>query len=731
MADEFDMYAEPTLTADVWPTGTKVQLMSVSWDENYRDVVAWDSATRDAWFEAHLTDAWVSVQFTHLRPGEPVAVPVPYSSAYKYNYLAVTNPAQPVTDEGPVRAQYYFINGSTYLSPQATLLTLQLDIMTTYAGEISVGRAFVEQGHVALAEWKSLYDEGLPVKASVLDLPEGLDVGAEYIPVEREYYNVLGTTADTVPLVIIVSTADLSKDAGTVDKPRLNVASGQAADGLPSGCNVYMCQLDVFKQVMAKLQNKSWVAQCIVSIYAMPNEFVGDGKAVSMFGEGPTIYELGDSPDYDPSKVRFSFPNVGDRCTPKLGGYDPKLGIYPYTVIEISTLTGNPIYLKPQLTYSDRLDFYLVGCALAPFAKVGLFPLQYGNPDKAVADEATFSFVDFSGKVRTGRIPSGDFLDTAVWITDFPQFSIVNNSYVTYMASTVNTRAANYASAGWSESSALMSARTVKRNVGEQLSANQRQYDTSLQGFAANVGSSMYKSPIAEFDLPSVNVPLVGEVGGGTVKLPSLYDLVNSATQGASVQGWNASNIVENFSGKAGFEAGQNATRRIANNNYALAREVAEGDYANAIRQIDAKVQDAALMPPSTVGQMGGNGFNWKNGFVGFMVTIKRASPAALLSCHAYFMRYGYRVQRFIDIGPVTGMLCCDKFAYWRLLESYLACGPANETERQTMRGVFEKGVTLWKTPELIGTADPEDNAPIAKRWWPIVLATAARSDDE
>lgn len=748
------MYAEPTLTADVWPTGTKVQLMSVPWDENYRDVVAWDAATRDAWFEAHLTDAWVSVQFTHLRPGEPVAVPVPYSSAYKYNYLAVTNPAQPVTDEGPVRTQYYFINGSTYLSPQATLLTLQLDVMTTYAGEISVGRAFVEQGHVALAEWKSLDAEGLPVKASVLDLPEGLDVGSEYVPVKRLFYNALGTSADTVPLVVIVSTADLSKDAGTVDKPVLNVASGQTADGLPSGCNVYMCKVSVFKQVMAKLQNKSWVAQCIVSIYAIPNEFVGDGKAVSMFGEGPTIYELGESPYYtgNASDIRFSIDKVGEKCTPDLGGYDPKLGIYPYSVIEISTMTGNPIYLKPQLTYSNRLDFYLVGCVLAPFAKVGLFPLQYGNPDKSVPMEASFGFVDFNGTPHAGRIPSGDFLDTAVWITDFPQFSIVNNSYVTYMASTVNTRAANYASAGWGLSRAGMVASNAYTNsmlqaetqrANEQRTTDYQWENADRTRTAAGATSAITGITSAASALPTALAGAgVGFLAGGPVGLVAgLGAGISAATQGLSAgAGYANANIQANAdleNTHAQIIAATDIANRnlatagtLAGNNRTLANSVAQGDYQNQIRGINAAVQDAALMPPSTVGQMGGNGFNWKNGFVGFMVTFKRASPAALLSCHAFFMRYGYKVQRFLDIGPVTGMVCCDKFAYWKLLETYLTCGPANESERMAMRGVFEKGVTLWKSPELIGTTDPDDNAPIAKRWWQVVSTTTVESDN-
>ena len=72
----------------------------------------------------------------YLRPGESIRIPVPYSTAYQFNYVIVRNPQQPVDLEGAKRAYYYFITATRYVSPQVTEITLQLDVMTTYAPDI-------------------------------------------------------------------------------------------------------------------------------------------------------------------------------------------------------------------------------------------------------------------------------------------------------------------------------------------------------------------------------------------------------------------------------------------------------------------------------------------------------------------------------------------------------------------------------------------------------------------
>lgn len=688
--------ASQVLTPSIWPTGTHVRLLDVPWDSAYRDVVAWSSAEeRDKWF-ASRAGSWFSSNFQNLRPGEPISVPVPYSSVYKYNYIVVTNPQQPVDDEGPARSYFYFITGVQYLSPQATRLTLQLDVMTTYAGGITYGNAYVDRGHIAMANSNARAKDGWALN-KYFSLPEGLDVGSEYVPCAREVITINST--EHPPKIIFISTANLAADPGTTSNPSLNVADGQFVDGLPSGCNVYWVALDKFRDVMKAMKDKSWAAQCIVAIYAFPGALLTDGPAVKLFGNGPEMHFIGTTENYDIGdkpywETKNMFSQLAEGLRPALAEDVNKLYCYPYSVIELSTLTGNPVFLKPNLVKGDHLVIQWMGCCLAPFAKAGFFAENYGDPEGRMGGYS-YTYTDFEGKTKTGSIAGGDFLDTCVWLTDFPQFSFVNNAYLTYLASTTHTRDYQYSSAGWQLDRANMTANTGYRNAQRDISSQREQWSNSPAGFGSNVAQRMWSSPIID-------------VGGFTT--PSLSDLAGMATQNASLAGWNAQNTVANATGAGSLNARLSGQSDIADNNLELARNAAKGDYQNAIAGINATVQDAALTPPSTVGQSGGQGFNWKNGLVCITVTYKTLSGASLSAVADYFRRYGYSVRRFLSLGSVRHMLCMSKFAYWRALGASLTCADANESERETMRGIIEKGVTLWDAPESIGNTAATDN---------------------
>ena len=49
-------------------------------------------------------------------------------------------------------------------------------------------------------------------------------------------------------------------------------------------------------------------------------------------------------------------------------------------------------------------------------------------------------------------------------------------------------------------------------------------------------------------------------------------------------------------------------------------------------------------------------------------------------------------------------------FTYWKLTECYLERADMPETFKGTIRGIFEKGVTVWKSPGMIGTANVRKN---------------------
>lgn len=702
--------ATQVLTPSVWPTGSHVRLLDVPWDSSYRDVVAWESAeARDAWF-AGKSGAWFNSNFQNIRPGEPISVPVPYSSVYKYNYIVVTNPRQPVDDEGPERSYFYFVTSAQYLSPQATRLTVQLDVMTTYAGGITFGRAYVDRGHIAWANSNARADNGETLNR-YLSLPEGLDIGSEYVPCAREFIKLEST--EHPPKIVIISTANLAAPPGTTSAPELNVADGQIVDGLPSGCNVYWCPIDTFKPMMNALKDKSWVAQCIIAIYAFPGALLTDGPAVKMFGTGPELHFCGTTANYNAGdKTYWDTESMFGQLAKGLGGAADvrKLYSFPYSVIELGTFTGNPVYLKPNLVRGNHLEVNWLGCVLAPFAKAGFFVSNYGDPE-GHTEGISYSYVDFEGKTKTGTIAAGDFLDTAVWVSDFPQFSFVNNNYLTYLASTTHTRQYQYKSAGWQLSRANMQANTGYANANNAIDTMAANANATAATNYRTANESMNTA------LATTGISAVGSVGGSLLNL-NLGGAVSGAA-GALSSSMTAMTANDNAQAQ-NATALQNALRSAtaqqqnAGRDYNTALQSNRGDYQNAIAGINATVQDAALTPPSTIGQAGGQGFNYKNGLVGITVTYKTLSGASREAVADYFRRYGYSVRRFLECGSVRRMLCMTKFAYWRLLGASLTCAGANESERETMRGIMEKGVTLWDAPESIGSTAPTDNAPRA-----------------
>ena len=700
--------ATQVLTPAIWPTGSHVRLLTVPWDSAYRDVVAWESAdARDAWF-AEQSGSWFSSNFQNIRPGEPISVPVPYSSVYKYNYIVVTNPQQPVEDEGPARSYFYFITGAQYLSPQATRLTVQLDVMTTYAGAIKYGRAYVDRGHIAMANSNAQAQDGQTLNR-YLSLPEGVDVGSEYVPCAREFIKLEST--EHPPKIVLISTANLAAPPGTTAAPNLNVADGQIVDGLPSGCNVYWCPIDTFKPMMDALKDKSWVAQCIIAIYAFPGALLTDGPAVKMFGTGPELHFCGTTSNYNAGdETYWDTENMFAQLAKGLGDAADvrKLYSYPYSVIELSTLTGNPVFLKPNLVRGNHLAIQWLGCVLAPFAKAGFFPENYGDPEGHTGS-ISYSYVDFEGKTRTGSIAAGDFLDTAVWVSDFPQFSFVNNNYLTYLASTTHTRQYQYQSAGWQLSRANLQAGTAYENANNAINTTAANANataaTNYQTANATLGTSLLTSGIS--GAGDVGCSLLGLNFGGAISgaTGAASSAMTAMTVNGNAQAQNATTLQNAL--RSATAQQQNAGR-----DYNTALQSNQGDYQNAIAGINATVQDAALTPPSTVGQAGGQGFNYKNGLVGITVTYKTLSGAARDAVADYFRRYGYSVRRYLTVGTVRHMLCMTKFAYWRLVDATIVCGAANESERETMRGIAEKGVTLWDAPESIGHTDATDNAP-------------------
>ena len=698
------------LTPNTWPVGTEVTLMQVPWDANYRDIVIWDDVgQRNAYLDAQALSGtgWRSKRFSYCRPNEPISVPVPYSAAYKYNYVVVQNPMQPVDGEEQPLKLCYFILSTDYVAPGTTQLTLQLDVIQTYQFGVCLGNMFVERGHMGVSN--AVFKNGVhnlqgQYLRKYLNVPEGLDVGDSYVMANHEWYPLTDASTFDIGKIIIISSANLAADPGTLDNPNLNVADGQNADGIPSGCNVYSMTLSTFKAVLNAMKEKSWVAQCIQSVSTFPARLLSAGTDVQLFGDsGITMQFLGETDTLElPLKTYATTGNIYQQLSNGVpDGYHDlyKAYTYPYSVIELTAYNGNSVFVKPELVYGNTLALTVIGCAVAPFARIGVFPTNYGQAFEGgqPVDYNQYSWHGFDGSDHTGVIPSGDFLDSCLWLADFPQFSIVNSNYITYLASTAHTRAYQYESAGW---------QNAKSNAASDLAYTQAMNQTAL-----DEANRYAQGPIGAPQIANYAGQAVGAIESGLNRLTGQAAVSSNEVTLAGA----ANYLAQRQTGNLAFNAAQDLSRQVAGQNLDYAKYAARGDYANQIAAINATVQDAALQAPSTLGQMGGQGFMWKNGLVGFAVNYKTAGGAAMRTVCDFWARYGYKIQRFYNFGgaKMTALKIMGHFSYWKVSETYITCANANEAEKDAIRGVLEKGVTVWGDPSEIGNIAPVANAPL------------------
>lgn len=698
------------LTPNTWPVGTEVTLMQVPWDANYRDIVIWDDEQqRNAYLDAQALSGtgWRSKRFSYCRPNEPISVPVPYSAAYKYNYVVVQNPMQPVDGEEQPLKLCYFILSTDYVAPGTTQLTLQLDVIQTYQFGVCLGNMFVERGHMGVSN--AVFKNGVQnlqgqYLRKYLNVPEGLDVGDSYVMANHEWYPLTDASTFDIGKIIIISSADLAADPGTIDSPNLNVADGQNADGIPSGCNVYSMTLSKFKAVLNAMKQKSWVAQCIQSVSTFPARLLSAGTDVQLFGNsGITMQFLGETDTLElPLKTYATTGNIYQQLSNGVpDGYHDlyKAYTYPYSVIELTAYNGNSVFVKPELVYGNTLALTVIGCAVAPFARIGVFPTNYGQAFEGgqPVNYNQYTWHGFDGSDHTGVIPSGDFLDSCLWLADFPQFSIVNSNYITYLASTAHTRAYQYESAGW---------QNAKSNAASDLAYTQAMNQTAL-----NEANRYDQGPIGAPQIANYAGQAMGAIESGLNRLTGQPAVSSNEVTLAGA----ANYLAQRQTGNLAFNATQDLSRQVAGQNLDYAKYAARGDYANQIAAINATVQDAALQAPSTVGQMGGQGFMWKNGLVGFAVNYKTAGGAAMRTVCDFWARYGYKIQRFYNFGnaKMPALKIMNHFSYWKVSETYITCAKANEAEKDAIRGVLEKGVTVWGKPSEIGNIAPAVNTPL------------------
>jgi hypothetical protein len=718
-----------------WIAGTRISLVNVHWNNDYRDVVRFaDRATLSAYITSLEVAEYVIDDMIRLRVNEPVRIDLPFNKVYRFNYLRVSNPLGPITGDVQ-RDYYYFINDVREIAPNTTELIVQLDVFQSFIYDVEFGNCYIERGHIGIANENAFSNYG----RDYLTIPEGLDLGSEYQIIARRKADIMSAQQNEITdgsdpgrrpnrfNVMIVSNVDLFADPGTITEPKLESATGTKIQGMPSGANVYFVTgPDALLTLMEYYKDKPWITQGIVAIQAVPQPadfgYLLEAPGGTVHPAGVSLLEIVDYGGNNNGNVMFNNWRESDEV---LGNLPEKYRIlrkfltYPYCVVELTTWTGKPLILKPEL-WNDANGFVAKKASFVPpHQRAVFYPRRYNAKPGAVTD----TWPNADGATINGD-DGGEFLDFATMVSDFPSFAIVNNMGIAYLAGNANSLAFQQRSADWAQQRALrgnevsydqasgaMETARALTDLGStadyaqtQLGISNMHNQAGINALGGIVGGSTQGALGGAAAGPGgaaigAGMAAVGSTVGGVFNAmgTNAQGETNARAQSLRAAAAKAGNLMQNQ--QAGL---------VRDTNRSLADWAAKGDYENTIAGVNAKTQDAQLLQPSTSGQVGGDAFNMIQGVAQLSMRIKMVDQAAIAAIGDYWLRYGYAVRRFGRVP--ANLMVMSKFTYWKLLETYIISGPMPEGFKQAIRGIFEKGVTVWSNPSDIGNIDLDAN---------------------
>ena len=701
-----------------WNPSSTVVLCTVPWDTGYDDVVDWTIASRSEYFASVIKeDARVLGSSSYMPLGMAINVDLPYSVARKYNYCMVTNNRQLDENDEPYTL-YYFITQTDYANPSTTVLTCDLDVWTTRFDEFAWVNGYVERSSIGLVNKPLVDADNYPEALNLYcTQPDGVSTGDMYYTFAVDTFSIdrPTSTEDSDTWVSVVSTASLEGDPGTVDNPTLKTAKGGKVDGVFSGCEVYFVKSSQFSQFMQVIADYPWVSQCVISISSVPNSLMhaDNVELAPLFNGKFNGYRLTDASNntWDNDSLppslgiidvsKFKSDERFDASTEPYRNID-KLNAYPYAVIELtSSFSGQSVFLKPECLGSNVTALRYIACAVQPFLSCAVFPERYGSFKDG--------YYEVTDRGVTRRIPYGELTNCAVWFDDMPTFSIVNNAYIAYMASTAHTRQYQYSDAAWSMSRSRLAAANVYANSVTEANAayasandqiNLQRYSARLQFIndAANVASGVATGAMGVAASANKGTALVG---AGVNSMGDAAQFMTNALMNQASINTNQGIANRNYSTSTG----------VASNNLATANRIAGGDYDNQVAGIDASYADAALTQPSQSGNVGGAGLLYSNNvYYTVEVWYKTVSDDAIIRNGDYFLRFGYAINRFMDIP--RGLVYNSNYSYWKVQQLVFTRSSSNDTERNVIKGIFSKGVTVWRDPKAVGITLPNGNQP-------------------
>lgn len=447
------------------PSG-KITLISLNnaITKDYRNTRLFTSLTdQRAYFNRQPNRTYNNTQPTRTFDGT-VNVDANLESLWQYNYLAYQN--ETMGDKW----FYAFIDTMEYRAPQCTKIYFTIDVMQTWMFDVKLKECFIEREHVGI---QNIGDKFF--------VPENVEYGTGY-----EVYNTVRVDNfepdSSAYATLVISNLDLSVDFGDYSKPLTTGAEGGVFNRLPTACNFYIVQPDVYGDasiydLFQKLRDYPWISKGIVGLTVIPSYMLSGMQINKVAIGGDGSYTMGQIVDDNKpiaqqvysGNIFTNFPQVRNK----------KLLMYPYSFLEITCYNGTTLIVQPQ--FLNGLNLAIDRATLLTF-----------NP------EIKYYLGYYQG--------NGELYDYSITIRDLPQLPVQDSSY---LLSAATEKYYGKADVSGNVVDGVLGA------LGQLISGNFMGAASTAANAFLNTSTTLRKTNVAQAQSPT----LAGQIGGSGFNL--------------------------------------------------------------------------------------------------------------------------------------------------------------------------------------------------------------------
>lgn len=228
--------------------------------------------------------------------------------------------------------------------------------------------------------------------------------------------------------VIFQCSNDLSKEWGTEDKPKFNMASGSQFDKLTSPVNLYVVEYAHFNEVMKIISGASWVAQNISQVLLVPKDLMQTAPLVNSNLNGKTnayLKTLRNGGTSGNGGIDFKLTNeeLASHAGIDLTN-EPHLYRSEYVTIEGYDYAGQALTFDPAFINDLNGLTFKVFTSIGYHNQLAIYPYGYRTEGEAI----------------DGQFQTGTFLNNAFIYNNWNELPILIDNYKLSLAKSANVR---------------------------------------------------------------------------------------------------------------------------------------------------------------------------------------------------------------------------------------------------------------------------------------------------